>query len=475
MSEIILVEFGSRKYCSGTSRGRGIRYGNLCGRHQRFIRILVKVEVAVVRLQMTTKCGTPYNPTTTWAIWSSLLTWRPSPQPKFAARVGVSDFDMPQAEASAAAAAATAAAAQSAAYPPQRPYDRVLQQQLQMFWNYQRQEIEQATDFKNHQLPLARIKMIMKADEDVHMISAETPVLFAKACDRFIQELTLCSWLHAEENKCRTLQKNDIAAAISRTDTFDFLVDIIPRDEVKDEGVGLGLSPGGVPYYYPPLGQLAPGGVMLDRPAVPGTVPGVVPGTVPGVVPGVDPSMYVPHLPFQVWRSMRKTSEDHSHPSGGGSSCSGQATDDSQMKMTNDSQVQDAATTVRETSISTTCCTNAPPTMAPAEKSEKFAEDNKVAKRRSRGNSALSGENIVEDDPKNSKKSNKDGNESNQPNKKFKGKCFNCGKIRHKSTDFCTPNKGKKKDQENLAESKKETVDLCAMLSECNQVENSRK
>ncbi|PHU15555.1 Nuclear transcription factor Y subunit C-4 [Capsicum chinense] len=243
------------------------------------------------------------------------------------------------AEASAAAAAA-AAAAQSAAYPPETPYDHVLQQQLQMFWNYQRQEIEQATDFKNHQLPLARIKKIMKADEDVRMISAETPVLFAKACEMFIQELTLRSWIHSEENKRKTLQKNDIAAAISRTDTFDFLVDIIPRDEVKDEGVGLGLAPGGVPYYYPPLGQPAPGGVMLGRPAgvvpgavpgvVPGTVPGTVPGVVPGAVPGVDPSMYVPHLPFQVWQSMWQTSEDHSYPSGGGSS-SGQGTNDSQM------------------------------------------------------------------------------------------------------------------------------------------------
>ncbi|PHU15583.1 Nuclear transcription factor Y subunit C-4 [Capsicum chinense] len=234
-----------------------------------------------------------------------------------------------------AAAAAAAAAAQSAAYPPQRPHDRVLQQQLQMFWNYQRQEIEQATDFKNHQLPLARIKKIMKADEDVRMISAETPVFFAKACEIFIQELTLRSWLHAEENKRRTLQQNDIAAAISRTDTFDFLVDIIPRDEVKDEGVGLGLAPGGVPYYYPPLGQTAPGGVILGRPAVPaGAVPGVVPGAVPdvvpGSVPGADPSMYVPHLPFQVWQSMWQTSEDHSYPSGGGSS-SGQAIDDGQM------------------------------------------------------------------------------------------------------------------------------------------------
>jgi hypothetical protein len=45
--------------------------------------------------------------------------------------------------------------------------------------------------------------------------------------------------MHSEENRCRTLQKNDIAAAIARTDIYDFLVDTIPRDEMKEEGVGL--------------------------------------------------------------------------------------------------------------------------------------------------------------------------------------------------------------------------------------------
>uniref|UniRef100_K3Z0P1 Core Histone H2A/H2B/H3 domain-containing protein n=1 Tax=Setaria italica TaxID=4555 RepID=K3Z0P1_SETIT len=100
-------------------------------------------------------------------------------------------------------------------------------------------EIEQTTDFKNHTLPLARIKKIMKADKDVRMISAEVPVVFAKACKVFILELTLRSWMHTEENKRRTLQKYDIAAAITRTDIYDFLVDIIPRDEMKEEGLGL--------------------------------------------------------------------------------------------------------------------------------------------------------------------------------------------------------------------------------------------
>ncbi|KAI3405419.2 HAP5 [Candida oxycetoniae] len=88
-------------------------------------------------------------------------------------------------------------------------------------------------DFKTHQLPLARIKKVMKTDQDVKMISAEAPILFAKGCDIFITELTMRAWIHAEENKRRTLQKSDIAAASTKSDMFDFLIDVVPREEEK--------------------------------------------------------------------------------------------------------------------------------------------------------------------------------------------------------------------------------------------------
>lgn len=107
---------------------------------------------------------------------------------------------------------------------------------LQGFWTDQLREMrelgttktETEHDFKNHNdLPLARIKRIMKSDEDVRMISAEAPVLFAKAVEMFILELSLRSWAYSENNKRRTLQKEDIKEAIQRTDIFDFLVDVI--------------------------------------------------------------------------------------------------------------------------------------------------------------------------------------------------------------------------------------------------------
>lgn len=90
-------------------------------------------------------------------------------------------------------------------------------------------------DYKIHQLPLARIKKVMKADPEVKMISAEAPILFAKGCDVFITELTMRAWIHAEDNKRRTLQRSDIAAALSKSDMFDFLIDIVPREEAASQ------------------------------------------------------------------------------------------------------------------------------------------------------------------------------------------------------------------------------------------------
>ena len=109
-------------------------------------------------------------------------------------------------------------------------HDQRLADMLTLFWDTQTIEMEALNigteqDFKNHNdLPLARIKRIMKSDEDVRMISAEAPVLFAKACEIFILELSIRAWGAAEKCKRRTLQKEDIEEAIKNTDIFDFLV-----------------------------------------------------------------------------------------------------------------------------------------------------------------------------------------------------------------------------------------------------------
>ncbi|GLV36335.1 Nuclear factor Y-box C [Carabus blaptoides fortunei] len=129
---------------------------------------------------------------------------------------------------------------------------------LQTFWPKVMDDIKKIgmLDLKNQVLPLARIKKIMKLDEEVKMISAEAPMLFAKAAEIFIHELTLRAWVHTEDNKRRTLQRNDIAMAITKYDQFDFLIDIVPRDEIKparikeESGVRTSMNPDQVQYYF---------------------------------------------------------------------------------------------------------------------------------------------------------------------------------------------------------------------------------
>ncbi|KFK26697.1 hypothetical protein AALP_AA8G281500 [Arabis alpina] len=121
-------------------------------------------------------------------------------------------------------------------------------QELQDYWCSQMESV----DLRRHQLPLARIKKIMKSDPDVHMIAAEAPIVFAKACEMFIIDLTMRSWAHAEESKRRTLLKSDITTAAYRSYAFDFLIDVVPGPDpavVADQG----FMPGaGESNCYPP-------------------------------------------------------------------------------------------------------------------------------------------------------------------------------------------------------------------------------
>ncbi|XP_063939089.1 uncharacterized protein LOC108197950 [Daucus carota subsp. sativus] len=88
---------------------------------------------------------------------------------------------------------------------------------------------------KKHSLPLAPIMRIMKADNDIRMIAQEANLpLFAKTCEMFIVDMTSQAWIVTEEDKRRTVQKNDIVEAVLKTNMFDFLDNIIPRHELKE-------------------------------------------------------------------------------------------------------------------------------------------------------------------------------------------------------------------------------------------------
>jgi nuclear transcription factor Y gamma len=131
--------------------------------------------------------------------------------------------------------------------PPQPPPTtdghtmRAIRDRLEGLWAEQKKETsmlrpDSKKDFKTmNDLPLARIKRVMKSDEDVRMISAEAPILFAKACEIFVLDLTIRSWAYSEHNKRGGLEREDVLQVLKETDIFDFLAEvmIVPSDPAK--------------------------------------------------------------------------------------------------------------------------------------------------------------------------------------------------------------------------------------------------
>ena len=52
----------------------------------------------------------------------------------------------------------------------------------------------------------------------------------------FIAEITGRAFIVADSNKRRTLSRADIAKALTKSDHFDFLIDIVPREEAAFSG-----------------------------------------------------------------------------------------------------------------------------------------------------------------------------------------------------------------------------------------------
>ncbi|KAL1812866.1 hypothetical protein ACET3Z_022931 [Daucus carota] len=123
---------------------------------------------------------------------------------------------------------------QPAHQDPQAQHLKLVRERLRLSWANQMQEMKSA-DLKKHNLPISRIKNIMQADEDVKMIAKETTAVFAKACEMFITDMTSRAWINTEESGRRTVQNKDIAAAISKTDIFDFLEEVAPKDESSQQ------------------------------------------------------------------------------------------------------------------------------------------------------------------------------------------------------------------------------------------------
>ncbi|RKP14523.1 histone-fold-containing protein, partial [Piptocephalis cylindrospora] len=75
--------------------------------------------------------------------------------------------------------------------------------------------------------PVARIKKIMQADEDVGKMSQATPVLISKALELFLASLVQATSVEAKARNSRRLLPGHLKVCIETRDTFDFLKDTV--------------------------------------------------------------------------------------------------------------------------------------------------------------------------------------------------------------------------------------------------------
>eukprot|EP00761_Pharyngomonas_kirbyi_P004671 gb/GECH01004676.1/.p1 GENE.gb/GECH01004676.1/~~gb/GECH01004676.1/.p1 ORF type:complete len:108 (+),score=35.62 gb/GECH01004676.1/:1-324(+) len=97
------------------------------------------------------------------------------------------------------------------------------------------EEGEQVKEIKELvDLPLSRVKRIMKSDSDVKLISQEAVVLTTKAAELLIEHVAENGYKNSNQEGRKTLQYKDLAFAVKEHEYFDFLYDILPEKKLKN-------------------------------------------------------------------------------------------------------------------------------------------------------------------------------------------------------------------------------------------------
>ena len=82
---------------------------------------------------------------------------------------------------------------------------------------------------KKINFPAAKIKAIMKADDEVAMISSDAVLAMSAATELFLQELAEAAWKHTSRDSRKTILYKDVANAVESSIEFEFLSDVMKR------------------------------------------------------------------------------------------------------------------------------------------------------------------------------------------------------------------------------------------------------
>ncbi|KAI9667940.1 MAG: hypothetical protein M1821_000760 [Bathelium mastoideum] len=80
-------------------------------------------------------------------------------------------------------------------------------------------------------LPLARVKKIINADDSIHSCSNNAAFVITVAAEMFMHYLTERTYdvVKSERKPRRNIQYKDVANAVARFDNLEFLSDVVPR------------------------------------------------------------------------------------------------------------------------------------------------------------------------------------------------------------------------------------------------------
>lgn len=94
-------------------------------------------------------------------------------------------------------------------------------------------------DGKHPCFPLARVKKVMRLDPLTNrtMLSQDAPLVMAKVAELFTKDITDKAWAQTKAAGRRTLQRADISAAALSNEKFDFLVDLLPYEDLAPHAV----------------------------------------------------------------------------------------------------------------------------------------------------------------------------------------------------------------------------------------------
>ena len=101
---------------------------------------------------------------------------------------------------------------------------RAFVRRMQGFWQQQLQKVEELDFEKTKSAPApARIRQVMQADENLVSISPESTLLFSKAAELFVLDLTMRAWAKMDKARRSQLKMVDMGLAMTESELYDFL------------------------------------------------------------------------------------------------------------------------------------------------------------------------------------------------------------------------------------------------------------